>query len=123
RSGPVLVESFLPGAEVALEGVIERGRLRVLAVFDKPDPLDGPFFEETLYVTPSRLGPAAVAALTETTARAAHALGLEDGPVHAELRWDGRRAAVVEIAPRSIGGLCSRALRFGEATLEEVVLR
>ena len=123
RGGPVLVESFLPGAEVALEGVIERGRLRVLAVFDKPDPLDGPFFEETLYVTPSRLGPAAAAAVAETTARAAGALGLDDGPVHAELRWDGRRAAVVEIAPRSIGGLCSRALRFGDATLEEVLLR
>jgi biotin carboxylase len=123
RGGPILVESYLPGAEVALEGVLDGGSLRVLALFDKPDPLEGPYFEETLYVTPSRLAPAAQVAFRDATARAAEALGLDHGPVHTELRWDGRRASVVEIAPRSIGGLCSRALRFGDASLEEVLVR
>src|SRR5207249_2337695 len=112
------------GAEVAVEAVLTRGRLRVLAVFDKPDPLDGPFFEETIYVTPSRHVASALAEIAGAAARAARALGLDHGPLHAELKWDGRRAAVVEIAPRSIGGLCSRALRFSDgASLESVLLR
>ena len=120
----ILVEEFLPGAEVAVEAVLTRGRLRVLAVFDKPDPLDGPFFEETIYVTPSRHVASALAEIAGAAARAARALGLDHGPLHAELKWDGRRAAVVEIAPRSIGGLCSRALRFSDgASLESMLLR
>ena len=82
----LVVEEFVPGAEVALEGLLEAGRLRPLALFDKPDPLDGPYFEETIYVTPSRWPAAVQAAVTEAAARAAHALGLTDGAVHAELR-------------------------------------
>lgn len=121
---PLLVESYLPGQEVALEGLLRGGRLEVLAVFDKPDPLEGPYFEETLYVTPSRL-PAAVLAEVETvTARAVDALGLREGPVHVELRVDGEHVRVLELAARSIGGLCSRALRFGVGvSLEQVILR
>jgi biotin carboxylase len=121
---PLLVEGYLPGVEVAVEGLLRGGRLEVLAVFDKPDPLEGPYFEETLYVTPSRL-PAGVLAEVETvTARAAEAVGLREGPVHAELRVDGDRVSVLELAARSIGGLCSRALRFGAGvSLEEVILR
>jgi biotin carboxylase len=120
----ILVEEFMAGAEVAVEGVLTHGALRVLALFDKPDPLDGPFFEETIYVTPSRLEANARAAIVEATQRAAAAIGLDHGPLHAELRWDGERALVVEIAPRSIGGLCSRALRFHPGgTLESVLLR
>jgi biotin carboxylase len=120
----ILVEDFLPGEEVALEGLLTDGVLRVLAVFDKPDPLLGPFFEETLYVTPSRLPPAALSAIAEETSRAAQALGLDHGPVHAELRWNAGRGTMVELAPRSIGGLCSRALRFtAGATLESLLLR
>ena len=124
----ILVESFVPGVEVALEGLLVDGALRVLALFDKPDPLDGPFFEETLYVTPSRLPAATQRAITEVTAHAARALGLEDGPLHAELRLDSRvtppSAVVLELAARSIGGLCSRSLRFGTGlTLEDLILR
>ena len=121
---PLLVESYLPGAEVALEGLLRGGRLEVLAVFDKPDPLEGPYFEETLYVTPSRLPMTVLAGVEAVTARAAQALGLREGPIHAELRVDGGRVSVLELAARSIGGLCSRALRFGAGvSLEQVILR
>jgi len=119
----LLVESYLPGAEVAVEGLVTGGVPRVLAVFDKPDPLEGPFFEETIYVTPSRLPAAARAAVEGRAAAGVAALGLSDGPVHAELRHHAGEAHLLEIAPRSIGGLCSRALRFGEGrSLEEVIL-
>ncbi len=122
--GAILVESFLPGVEVAVEGVLTAGVLRVLAMFDKPDPLDGPWFEETLYVTPSRHRAQVREAIVDAVDLAARALGLDHGPVHAEVRWDGSRAVVVEIAPRSIGGLCSRALRFDpDGSLESVLLR
>ncbi|HZP37839.1 MAG TPA: ATP-grasp domain-containing protein [Methylomirabilota bacterium] len=124
----LVVEAFVPGAEVALEGLLEAGRLRTLALFDKPDPLDGPYFEETIYVTPSRWPAAVQAAVREVTARAAAALGLTDGAVHAELRLAGegprREPVMLEIAARSIGGLCGRSLRFGTGlSLEELILR
>ncbi|HEX7785756.1 MAG TPA: ATP-grasp domain-containing protein [Methylomirabilota bacterium] len=124
----ILVEGFVPGVEVALEGLLEGGALRTLAVFDKPDPLDGPFFEETIYVTPSRHPDATRAAIAEVTARAAGALGLSDGAVHAELRLRpaarGAEPVMLEIAARSIGGLCGRTLRFGTGmSLEELILR
>ncbi|MBI4380411.1 MAG: ATP-grasp domain-containing protein [candidate division NC10 bacterium] len=120
----VLIEAFVPGREVALEGLLVRGELHVLALFDKPDPLDGPFFEETIYVTPSRLPAAVQAEIASCAARAARALGLQDGPVHAELRVGSRGPSVIEVAARSIGGLCSRTLRFGTGlSLEELILR
>jgi len=123
-SRTLLAEEFVPGAEVALEGLLVGGALQTLALFDKPDPLDGPFFEETIYVTPSRLPEPVQAELATMTARAAAALGLRDGPVHAELRVGPRGPRVIEVAARSIGGLCSRALRFGTGmTLEELILR
>jgi len=119
-----LVESFIPGFEVALEGLLDAGHLRVLALFDKPDPLDGPFFEETIYVTPSRLPAATQTAIEAATAEAARALGLRTGPIHAELRVNDEGAWIVEIAGRSIGGLCAQVLRFGiDASLEELILR
>jgi len=118
-----IVESFVPGREVALEGLLRSGRLRVLALFDKPDPLDGPFFEETLYVTPSRLPAETQSAIADTVERAAGALGLGRGPIHAELRVNGRGPVLIELAARPIGGLCSRVLRFGDGvSLEELVL-
>jgi biotin carboxylase len=120
----VLVEEFIPGFEIAVEGLLTDGKLRVLAVFDKPDPLDGPFFEETIYVTPSRLPERVQTQVEETTGAAARAMGLSRGPVHAELRINDQGPWVIEIAARAIGGLCSRALRFGEGlSLEEVILR
>jgi len=121
---PLLFESYLPGAEVAVEGLLRSGRLALLAVFDKPDPLEGPYFEETLYVTPSRLPADTQAEIERITAQSATALGLREGPIHAELRVDGPRISVLEVAARSIGGLCSRALRFGVGvSLEELILR
>lgn len=121
---PVQVESFIPGREFALEGLLTNGQLQVLALFDKPDPLDGPFFEETIYLTPSRESAETQRAIFETTQRAAAALGLTDGPVHAEMRVNDRGVWMLEIAARPIGGLCSRVLRFkGGASLEEILLR
>jgi biotin carboxylase len=120
----MLVEEFIPGREVALEGLLIDGVLTTLALFDKPDPLDGPYFEETIYVTPSRLPPADQALISAAAQRAAAALGLRTGPVHAELRLNERGAWIVEVAARSIGGLCSSTLRFGDSTsLEEIILR
>jgi biotin carboxylase len=121
---PYLVEDFIPGVEVALEGMLDNGNLAVLALFDKPDPLDGPFFEETIYTTPSRLPEAAQTAVANCTAQAAAALGLRRGPVHAELRLNDDGPWLVEIAGRSIGGLCSQTLRFGpDVSLEALILR
>src|SRR5207247_1048703 len=119
----ILIEDFIPGFEVALEGLLTHSQLKVLTLFDKPDPLDGPFFEETIYVTPSRLSARVQKAIAATTGSAARALGLREGPVHAELRVNDRGPWLIEVAARSIGGLCSRTLRFGTGlSLEEVVL-
>ncbi|MBA2470343.1 MAG: ATP-grasp domain-containing protein [Chloroflexia bacterium] len=122
----ILVERFVPGVEVALEGLLTGGDLQTLALFDKPDPLDGPFFEETIYVTPSRLPAEVQAAISRRTAEAARAIGLRGGPVHAELRIDRARDEIwlIELAGRSIGGLCSSILEFGAGMgLEELILR
>jgi biotin carboxylase len=119
----ILVEGFVHGAEVALEGLLRGGRLEVLALFDKPDPLDGPFFEETLYITPSRHAADAQRAVERVVAEAARALGLVEGPLHAEVRLAASGPIVLEVAARSIGGLCARTLRFGAGvSLEEVVI-
>jgi len=121
---PFLVEEYIPGVEVALEGMLDDGALHPLALFDKPDPLEGPFFEETIYVTPSRLPDEVQQAIFARTAQAAAALGLRTGPIHAELRVNEDGPWLVEMAGRSIGGLCSRTLRFGvDASLEELILR
>ena len=122
--GLLLIERYVPGAEVAVEGLLRAGSLEPLAVFDKPDPLEGPYFEETIFTTPSRLPVEIVAAVTRTTADACAALGLREGPVHAELRTDDGHLWMLELAARSVGGLCSRSLRFGVGvSLEEVILR
>ena len=128
RSGParseILIEEYLPGREVAVEGIVVDGALKALAIMDKPDPLEGPYFEETMLVTPSRLPEGVQAEVISTVQRAVTILGLVDGPIHAELRVDGTEASVLEIAPRSIGGRCSTILRFEpEATLEDLILR
>jgi biotin carboxylase len=121
--GGLLVERFVEGPEVAVEALARRGRLVVLAVFDKPDPLDGPAFEETLYITPSRLAAPDRQAAVAAVEAACRAMGLVEGPVHAEVRVRHGRAAVIEVAARTIGGLCGRALSFGAGrSLEEVVL-
>ena len=128
----ILVEDFVPGPEVALEGLVIDGRLEVLGLFDKPDPLDGPFFEETIYVTPSRLPTPAQQALVACGEAAVAALGVREGPIHAELRHNARGPWLIELAARPIGGRCSAALRFtagetgrenGLASLEELIIR
>ena len=122
----ILVEDFIPGREFAVEGVVISGYLQTLAIFDKPDPLDGPYFEETIYVTPSRESADAQGAIKVATQRAVDALGLSDGPIHAEMRVNSRGVWMLEVAGRPIGGLCARVLRFcrsrGEATLEDLLL-
>jgi biotin carboxylase len=120
---PLLIEEYLPGPELSIDGVLTAGDLTVTAVFDKPGMPDGPTFEETLLVSPSRLAEGALAAAVRTAADAARSLGLSTGPVHAEQRICDRGPAMLELAPRSIGGLCSRALSFpGGASLEEIIL-
>jgi len=120
----ILVEGFIPGDEVAVEGLLMAGELQVLAIFDKPDPLDGPFFEETIYVTPSRHPTQVQDEIVDATRQAVAALGLTEGPIHAEMRVNDQGVWILELAPRSIGGYCSRALRFGaDAALEELILQ
>ena len=120
----ILVEQFLEGSEAALEGIMDRGALRVLAIFDKPDPLEGPYFEETIYVTPSRSPESVQAEMIRATEQATRAIGLCHGPIHAELRLTPQGPRVLEVAARPIGGLCARALRFDNGwSLEELIIR
>ena len=120
----IQVESFIEGREFAIEGLVTAGQMQVLAIFDKPDPLDGPVFEETIYVTPSRESAETAELLVTAVDRAVRALGLTHGPIHAELRLNHEGAWVLEVAARPIGGLCARALRFdGGMSLEELILR
>ena len=125
----MIVEGYLPGKEVAVEGLLTEGKLRMLAIFDKPDPLEGPYFEETIYVTPSRLSAAEQAAIEKTFGDTVRALGLNHGPVHGEFRLNEQGVWPIEVAARPIGGLCARALRFqcarveGVFGLEELLLR
>ncbi len=120
----ILVEEYLPGGEVALEGLLIEGELHLLALFDKPDPLVGPFFEETIYVTPSRLPDTLQAAIERRAQETAVAFGLRTGPVHAELRFNDAGVWLIEMAGRSIGGLCGSILEFGtDVCLEEVIVR
>jgi biotin carboxylase len=120
----IQVEDFIPGREFALEGLVTGGRLQVLALFDKPDPLDGPYFAETIYLTPSREAAEVQAAIFEAAQQAVTALGLTQGPVHAEMRVNGKQVWMLEVAPRPIGGLCAKMLVFGGGIpLEELVVR
>jgi hypothetical protein len=125
----MLVEGYLEGREVAVEGLLTDGTPRVLAIFDKPDPLEGPYFEETIYITPSRLSSAEQNAIEKSFADAIRAFGLTHGPVHAEFRVNRSGVWPIEVAPRPIGGLCARALRFVMPDgkwligLEELILR
>jgi biotin carboxylase len=126
----LLVESFVPGREIAIEAILTNGRLQVLANFDKPDPLDGPFFEETIYVTPSRVDPGVLAASARIVQQACAAIGLVDGPVHGELRLSPEASApaglvpvLIEVAARTIGGRCAQTLSFSRGrSLEAIVL-
>jgi biotin carboxylase len=118
------VEAYIPGREFAVEGIVTRGEPRILAIFDKPDPLEGPFFEETIYVTSSRENQAAQQQMRDAVDRAVRALGLYHGPFHAELRFNTEGAWMLEVAARPIGGLCSKTLQFGDGMpLEELLLR
>ena len=120
----ILVESYIPGAEVALDGLLHDGRLEILALFDKPDPLIGPYFEETIFITPSRLPTAVQDRIAATAQCVVDALGLRFGPIHAEFRVNDSGVWPLEMAARPIGGLCSRMLRFGAGVrLEELILR
>ncbi len=118
-----LLEAFMPGAEIAYEGLLSGGRLKTIAIFDKPDALDGPFFEESYYITPSRQPQTAQERLKQTVASACAAYGLVEGPVHAELRIDGDKVRIIEVAARTIGGECSKSIRYGgQYHLEDLVI-
>ena len=134
--GRALIESYIPGNEFAIEGVITAGVFTPFVIFDKPDPLVGPYFEETIYVTPSRASHAVQQAIVDHVAVAARALDLRHGPIHAECRVNTKGVYVLEVASRPIGGLCARAVRFDDSShprtspprpshtsLEEVLLR
>ena len=123
QAGDILVEDYIPGREFALEGVVTAGKLQTLALFDKPDPLEGPYFEETIYVTPSRETSEIQAQMRDAAQAAVGALGLTDGPVHAEMRVNGLGVWMLEVAARPIGGLCARVLRFNDGSLERLLLR
>ncbi len=118
----VLVEEYIEGIEVAYEGFLENGVLTTLVIFDKPDPLTGPFFEETIYVTPSQLAEATQKKISRRVAEACRAYGLTSGPVHAELRINEADAWILEVACRTIGGDCARSLDQGDFNLEELTL-
>ena len=124
ESIPYLVENYVDGLEVAVEGLLDSGNLHILAIFDKPDPLIGPFFEETIYITPSQLPPEVQDQIRASCSAAAAAIGLREGPVHAEIRINDEGIWLIEVAGRSIGGLCSKTLHFGiESSLEELIIR
>jgi biotin carboxylase len=124
----IQIEDYIPGTEYAFEGLLENGSLRTLAIFDKPDPLDGPFFEETIYVTPSRANYGIQRQIAASVDAAIKSLGLHHGPIHAECRVNSRGVYVLEVAARPIGGLCARSLRFERAgqpsiSFEDFLLR
>ena len=129
--GQAIVEAFIPGAEYAVEGLLSHGVVQILAIFDKPDPLDGPFFEETIYRTPSVSTPDVQQRIATAVTDAVRAIGLYHGPVHAECRVNEEGVYVLEVAARPIGGICSRSLRFrqghspvfDDVSLEELLLR
>ena len=124
KSDWILVEEYIPGKEVAIEGIVSKGKLKILTVFDKPEPLEGPTFEETIIVTPSALSEKNQLSLFETAQNAVKALGIVKGPVHVEVRINSSGNYILECASRSIGGLCSKVLEFqGGMSLEELILR
>ena len=125
NGGRLLLERFVPGPEVAVEGMLWSGALEALAIFDKPDHPDGPYFEESIYVTPSGLDRASQDEVVRVTQAAITAIGLREGPIHAELRVNDGKPSVIEVAGRSIGGICGRALGFGllDTSLETLILR
>lgn len=119
----LLLEEFIPGKEVAVEGMLHNGELDVLAIFDKPDPLDGPFFEETYYITPTSFSESKQSEIKQTILESCNAYGLTEGPIHAECRINEKGVWILEVAARTIGGLCGRLLSLGTGhTLEELVL-
>jgi len=119
----LLVEEFITGDEIAIEGMLVNKVFRLLSIFDKPDPLNGPYFEETYYITPSKLNSQQQTELIKTLQSACDAYGLQEGPIHAECRINDNGIWIIEIAARTIGGLCGRLLKFGTGlSLEELVL-
>lgn len=119
----LLVETYIAGSEIAVEGMLSDGRLTILTIFDKPDPLEGPFFEETYYITPTTLSAARQQQVHTELQAACHAYGLREGPIHAECRMNESGVFVLEVAARTIGGMCGRLLTFGTGySLEEIVL-
>lgn len=120
----VLVETYLEGPEFAIDGILIDGDFHLLAIFDKPEPLTGPYFEETYYLTPSQLTQSHQAALIEEVARSCDAYNLKQGPIHAEARITKNGIFLIELAARTIGGQCGQLIEFSlQQKLEEVIIR
>ncbi len=118
----VLVEEYIDGVEIAFEGYLHNAQLHPITIFDKPEPLIGPFFEETIYVTPSRLEADLQAKILQRVQQACDAYGLTTGAVHAECRIDERDIWILEVASRTIGGDCARMLDNKNFSIEELAI-
>lgn len=121
----IVVEEYIPGVEFAVDILVTDGKLHVLVIFEKPDPLVGPFFAETIYVTPPHLTDSQLEALHSVIQKCIRALSINNGPLHLELRLTSANDWVpIDIASRSIGGNCSNALAFASNTsLEELIIQ
>ena len=119
----VLIEEYIDGIEIAYEGYLYRGELHTITIFDKPDPLVGPYFEETIYVTPSALEVDLQLKIKSVLQDACNAYGLSTGAVHAECRIDqDKKIWILEIASRTIGGDCARILDNENFGIEELAI-
>lgn len=119
----VLIEEYIDGIEIAYEGFLQNGQLETITIFDKPDPLVGPYFEETIYVTPSTLSNELQRSIKEVIQEACKAYGLVTGAIHAECRIDSENKIwILEIASRTIGGDCARMLDNENFGIEELAI-
>lgn len=119
-----LVERYLPGSELSCELLLQYGAPEVITEFGKPLPLTGPYFEESIYLTPPALGAALRREVHELSMAAAKALGFYHGPAHCEIRLTPDGPKVLEIAGRLLGGACAGSFRdrLGE-DLDALLLR
>ena len=119
----LLIEDYIDGIEIAYEGFLQNGELETITIFDKPDPLTGPYFAETIYVTPTALSDELQLSIKKVIQKACLAYGLRSGAIHAECRIDSEnRIWILEVASRTIGGDCARVLDNENFSIEELAI-